>query len=499
MANFFLRTTKTQGTANLYVRVQKTSAKINWWVNSRIKVDVQEWTKAQKSTAALSRYYSTPEGKEVLNQMGKIEGIIETLFEEKKLRSDADKDVLDAAIGDVTNADAKKALAEVKKAKEDEEKKKLCRIWDYYDFFFDGISTGKLRTKKGEVYTASSIRIWKRFGEYLKEYTPKEKTFAEINKRFGDGFTLFLESKGLMPKTINKNVLCFRRLCNAAALDEHNTNLVSVKVWTEREVKQEQKRAEIALNDDEIDALYNMKLEGIKEEVRDVFLLGVFSGQRVSDYSNLSKENFKTTPNGTDVIVLNQQKTGKDMVVPILDERVFEICMKYNYNFPKRNFRDIDRYLKEILQTLAEGVPSLNEWHVTQIGQKECQKEQNYLQTKKRVEGGEKLHGDKLKYYNELCTYARTHESGEDSLYKRDHAGRVLKRKWELVGSHTARRTAITSMYNSGLYDSKDIMAVSGHTTLKNYENYIKRESVEQADRIAAKAKKAKMKVKKAE
>ena len=60
-----------------------------------------------------------------------------------------------------------------------------------------------------------------------------------------------------------------------------------------------------------------------------------------------------------------------------------------------------------------------------------------------------------MKYYRDMVAYATAHGSGE-MLYKRDYAGRVLKHKYEMVSSHSARRSAVTAMYNSGLYDKKD-------------------------------------------
>ena len=88
--------------------------------------------------------------------------------------------------------------------------------------------------------------------------------------------------------------------------------------------------------------------------------------------------------------------------------------------------------------------------------------------------------------------YAREHGSDDNTLYKRDVCGRVIKYKWELISTHTCRRSAITQMYDSQLYDVRDMMSISGHTTLTNFETYIKRGSMEQADRIAEKARKAK-------
>ena len=110
---------------------------------------------------------------------------------------------------------------------------------------------------------------------------------------------------------------------------------------------------------------------------------------------------------------------------------------------------------------------------------------------KKRVAGGERLHGEELKRYKKMLAYALEHESG-DLLFKRDFANEVIKQKWEMVSSHTSRRSAVTSLYNTGLLDAKDIMSISGHTTLKNFETYIRRGAVEQAESIAEKLAKAK-------
>ena len=68
-------------------------------------------------------------------------------------------------------------------------------------------------------------------------------------------------------------------------MEGYNKNAVSLRVWKDRTVKETEKRAEIYLTDEEIDAMYAMKLTGMNEIVRDIFLLGYFSCQRYSDYS----------------------------------------------------------------------------------------------------------------------------------------------------------------------------------------------------------------------
>lgn len=492
MAKFFLRTTQKKGTASLYIRVNRPKLNISWWICSGINVDVETWRKAENNAKALIRFFATDKGKDVQSMMVKVEGIVKDLFEHKIITRNEDKPILENAILEVVNADAIKAREDVEKRKRDEEEKHLHYIVNYYNYFMEGVSEGTIRQKRGaKVYRDGSVSVWRSFGKFLKGYCPSDMTFDQINKRFADGFVVYLEKQGLMLKTINKQISCFRRLCNSAAIDERNTNLISVSVWGEREVKDKEKRAEIALNENEIDALYEMQLDGVREQVRDVWMLGYMSGQRVSDYAHFTRDNFKVTPNGVKVIVLQQKKTGNDVIVPILDERVMELCEKYNYNFPKVETRTINRYIKEVLCDLARDIPSLGELVRTRLSMAERQKETTYIDMQKRIDNGKKLHGDELKRYKEMKAYAIEHESG-NLLWKRDFSGSIVKYKWELVSSHTSRRSAITSLYNSGLYDVRDLMSISGHTTLSNFEGYIKRGSIEQAERIAEKARKAK-------
>lgn len=490
MAKYFLRSSSSKGSAVLYTRVASKSCGINWWVCSRIKVDIEAWNKAQKSASALKRYFSTEEGKKVQDQMKLVDGIIDDTIKNEFIKGNKDKYILDDKIADVINSDAIEAQEKVTLKKLQEEEKRKRQIWTYYDYFVEGIEKGTILKKRGEKYKPGSVKVWKDFGKFMKAYTPETMTFDEISKRFADGFTVYLEVLGLLPKTVNKHILTFRALCNAAAIDEVNTNLVSVKVWRERTVKDTEKRAEIALSNDEIDALYNMPLTGIREQVRDIWCLGYFSGQRVSDYAHFTRDNFKVTKNGVNVIALRQTKTGNEVVVPILDDRVYELCEKYNYEFPKITRRDVNRYIKETLCKLADDMPSLNEWVTTRLSLLEAQKEKRYQSLRARVLNGEILHGEELKTYNKMKAYADSHGSGE-TLFKRDYAGEVIRHRWEMVSSHTSRRSAVTSLYDSGLYDVRDMMSISGHTTQKNFEQYIKRDVIHQAERIAEKFKAA--------
>jgi hypothetical protein len=49
--------------------------------------------------------------------------------------------------------------------------------------------------------------------------------------------------------------------------------------------------------------------------------------------------------------------------------------------------------------------------------------------------------------------------------------------RYQLLSNHCGRRTLVTNLVNQG-FDYTTIMAISGHTSLKNFEGYIKRNKV---------------------
>ena len=359
-------------------------------------------------------------------------------------------------------------------------------------YFLDGIKNKDILHHNGEHYERSSVVVWECFGKYIKAYTPADMTFDEITKPFADKFYTFLEKKGMMPKTISKYVTCFRKLCNLAAEEGINTNAVSLKVWKERTVKANEKKAELYLTDEELDALYEMQLTGKDDEVRDLFLLGNFSCQRFSDYGSYTRDNFKTTEHGTPIISLFQQKTGTYVEVPILDDRMFEICDKYNYHFPTVDKRTMNHHLKQILKKLSESVPSLAEKYVTQIDMRQKQSEDNFVKWGKKVAKGMKLNDSERSQYGKLKKYAQEHNGSP--LFERNSHGEVIMPKYDLISTHTARRSGITNLYKQGIFNTREMMAMSGHQSEKVFENYIKVGVSEQADRIAEKVRMAREK-----
>lgn len=508
MAKFYLRTTKKDGESILYVDVNRPKYGVRWKVNTGIKVSISAWTKAQTTAKAMNNYLSTDEGKKVQLLMCTVEDVINNFFDSIDSIDQESKEILLYKIHAVVRLDGNKAEEELKqreldeiKAKAEAEKKRLCQIWNYYEDFLSRIKDGSIRLGKKR-YTESSISAWTTFGKHLRGFLVYRNNlnmeFDDIDLTTATAFITYLEGKELMNGTISQQINHFRKLCNIAAEYGKNRNGTSLKVWKSHEQKDEDKRAEIVLSDGEIDALYNMNLTGHVEKCRDLWILGYFSAQRVSDYSNFSRDNFGINENGTPVIFIRQKKTGKTLEVPIWDERVFEICDKYHYRFPNLKRDAINRGIKMACKMLAESVPTLNQWEVTLLAAKEREKELWYIDTKKRVEAGEKLHGEESKRFRRLQEYAAEHDS-EDMLYKRDYQGRVIRQRWELVTCHTTRRSMITTLHKSGLFSDREIMSISGHSTIRTFEAYMKVKKSDRATEIFNKFKKAtEIKLKKA-
>ena len=350
MAQFFLRTKRETGESPLYTKIRRNGMQM--YICTGIRVDIQEWNKAQRSLAAMRRYENTEEGAKVHDLQMKVTKAIDTLYAENKINTKEDKAIIEQALSAIVNG----TVEEIQQVAKVATAKSRTTVLGFFDYFYAGISDGSIR-----------------HGNNCKKDIP----FDDIDKPFADRFTLYLLKQGYMSNTINKKVSCFRKLCNLAAMEGYNKNAVSLRVWKDKAVKEIDKRAEIYLTDEEIDAMYELKLTGDNEVVRDIFLLGYFSCQRYSDYCKLREENF-ITYNKSGLITLTQMKTKKKVEVPIFDDRVYELCEKYHYDFPEIDVQKMNLKIKAVGYELSKTVPSFCEKYVTVLTTVEKRSEKTY-------------------------------------------------------------------------------------------------------------------------
>lgn len=319
-----------------------------------------------------------------------------------------------------------------------------------------GMIDGTIK-RKGNNYSSQSIHTYKSFTVVLESFMKQHPfTWTDIDDRLIDEFVLYMENYGYMKKTINKNLAVFCAMLNYAFKDGYKFKSSILNSFPKLDVKREDMATEIYLTEDELQALFEMKLEGEEEIVRDVFLAGCYTSQRFSDYSRINESSF-STHDGINIITLTQEKTGTEVSIPIINDNLMVILRKYDLNLPDVHNNKLNEVIKVIMKRLSETVPSLRKEMVTKLT----------IQQKAMERDGRRT-------------------------YKRNSNGDVVMPRYDLVVSHTARRTGITLMYLSRILDTHEMMSISGHKTESVFNDYIKLSGVEIATNIAKKVANAK-------
>lgn len=459
MSNYFLRTKKEKGTASVYLRVQKRNPKLNILVCSKVSVDIQQWDKVTQDVAKWNDYCKTQDGRKVKETLDSISSAIDNLISQGIY----DKARIDEVVEDVVfreererqriqEEEERQEQERLRLIKEQEEEARKADVILFLENFLEGIKNGRIKNG-AENYTLNTCKVWSNFLGILKRFIQIYPfTWKDINKALADRFVSFLEKNGYMVTSINKYIICFKAMIQNAMDQELHNNPIALRAFSKKKIQETDKAKEIYLTKAELQALYEMPLEGLKDKVRDVFLVGCYTCQRFSDYARLEKENFTKTAKGTKVVRIVQEKTGNDVVIPILNDNLLHIAEKYGYDIPKVNDVILNRYIKQILKELSSTVPSLARKERTLLTMKEREKEKQGLVS-----------------------------------FERDNKGNVIKPRYELVSSHTARRSGITNLYLSGNFDTYQMMSISGHRDEKTFYEYIKLSSDEVADSIAKK------------
>lgn len=459
MGNYFLRTKKEKGTASVYLRVQKRNPKLNILVCSKVSVDIQQWDKVTQDVAKWNDYCKTQDGRKVKETLDSISSAIDNLISQGIY----DKARIDEVVEDVVfreererqriqEEEERQEQERLRQIKEQEEEARKADVILFLENFLEGIKNGRIKNG-AENYTLNTCKVWSNFLGILKRFIQISPfTWKDINKALADRFVSFMEKNGYMVTSINKYIICFKAMIQNAMDQELHNNLIALRAFSKKKIQETDKAKEIYLTKAELQALYEMPLEGLKDKVRDVFLVGCYTCQRFSDYARLEKENFTKTAKGTKVVRIVQEKTGNDVVIPILNDNLLHIAEKYGYDIPKVNDVILNRYIKQILKELSSTVPSLARKERTLLTMKEREKEKQGLVS-----------------------------------FERDNKGNVIKPRYELVSSHTTRRSGITNLYLSGNFDTYQMMSISGHRDEKTFYEYIKLSSDEVADSIAKK------------
>ena len=318
-ATFILRTDKNEGYATLYARIQNRVPKINIRVSTGLEVDIKEWNKSLTGAKALTAF-RTGKGKELYLKLDAISSMIDALIKNGvALTSDMAKD-----------------------------------FNDFITQFIHECETGK-RKKKGGTTNISSgtIKSYRGFQSQFKAYQEtklKVIDFEDLTIEFYNDFRLFLTDKEYSPNTIARMVKICKTICYAAEqlklMDAANIRFGFDVIYKDVD--------NVYLTEERIQELYEYDLSNRPawEKVKDVFVIGCLTGQRVSDYKRINSKMIVTLPDGNRYIKLKQEKTGNIVYIP-LDYRVDAILNKYNGELPKVYDQKINDHIKEIGEALG--------------------------------------------------------------------------------------------------------------------------------------------------
>lgn len=166
----------------------------------------------------------------------------------------------------------------------------------------------------------------------------------------------------------------------------------------------------------------NRKLLSYKQ-VKNIFIIGAYTGLRVSDYKRLSIVNFNSN-----FLSIKTNKTGQFIIVPI--HPIVKEIIK-DFDFSKKIYEQkINQQIKRIAK--IAGINSLIQ--VT------------------RYEGGKKV----VRIYP----------------------------KYKLITTHTARRSAATNMFKAGI-TAQQIMKITGHRTESSFMKYLRISTEENAEMLS--------------
>lgn len=449
MSKVQIRTTKKEGEAPLYMRMKIGEEAI--WVNLLLKVDVVKWNAVvgneRKTTNLLDRLGHS-------KKISDIEFAIKDLRKKHKLS----KETVSSTIDSIVLAEHRETISKDEALKEKYVKRVRNSFRRTLIDYVDGALDGTRRHSFGVSYAHFSLNIFKQFKRIMCEYQDKHPfDWKDIDEPLVDRFIAHLEDYGYSKNSIQRYIRAFHAfVVYAENQGWHNNTRAKafIKYATPRD---DEMKNRIYLSKEEIQALYDMKLSGFDEEVRDVFLIGCYTGLRYSDLCRITESCIGETASGTPVIRIVQKKTKSPVIIPILDNNLIDLLKKYNYNVPHIIDVSLNRNIKNTLERLSHTVPSL------------AKKERTILTVlEKRIEEeGRKKGIEPFEY---------------------DDEGFPIKPRWEMVSLHTARRTFITNVYLSGKFSIEFMMKLSGHKKYDTFKKYVRMSLDEYADDIAKSA-----------
>jgi integrase len=313
-------------------------------------------------------------------------------------------------------------------------------FWGFFENFIERMESGsRVHLQKNTPLAESTIKNMRNLKNHLLDYqtySHRSLEFDTIDMTFYYGFTDYLTKiKKVNINSIGKLITNTKVLMREALEAGYTTNTI----FTHRKFRSASAESEtVYLNEKEIDQLQGLDLSDHKklDRVRDLFIIGCYTGLRYSDLSKLTVDKIDD-----DILEVAQTKTGDRVHIPLRTE-VKKLIEKYDGEFPRAiSNQKFNEYLRDV-----------------------CAK------------------CDLLKKEVSIKTF----EAGKRVT--------LVKPKHQFVKSHTARRSFATNEYLAHDLQTAEIRSITGHKTDKSFYKYIRVTPRENAENVAKKWKERELK-----
>lgn len=407
--NFNLRDPKSKQQTQIHLIIRWNNQRLVFPTNERIKPEYWETDKTKSNFQRAKRIKSFPEYPEFNMKLENIITIAKNVFRQYQNENEQQTP---------TKGQYKELLYIAFNRKD----KKVKDLFTFFQLYIDESKKTK-RPKTVQWYENTLLK--------LKNFSHKQKIvldFDSIDLDFYHNFMDYLtyECK-YSTNSIGKHIQNLKAVLNESVERELNTNL---KFRSKKFKKIVEETENIYLTKNEIELMYKLDLSQNPklDKVRDLFIVGCWTGLRYSDFSKIRRENIEGG-----FISITMIKTGNPTIIP-LHPIVIEIMDKYRHNINSLPPSISDDKMRKYLKEIGEMIPQL----------------------KKTV----------LK--------TRTKEGVKSS---------EMIEKYKQIGTHTARRSFATNLFNDGM-DSITIMNITGHKTERAFLKYIKTSQKQFAERL---------------
>ena len=338
-AKFKLRNDQTDN-ATIYVYLTVRRGK-QFLTSTGLTINPKDWKPESKSLTGFPKNISNPNIKNLRTDLLKLEshllnGVNQANANGTIINSVWVKEQINSCFNRVTKEDEQKGI----------EQKELNKLTYQTQLFIDNAKTyvhsgNKVGLSKSRV---KSIKTFKRVITEFEKYTKETIYLKNINYTFEENLNSWLNNvKEYSINTSGTVLKDLKTICRYAKKKELEVNphyefIKSYKLQKKDKLIQ-------TLSFEELETIENWQTDIERlNNVRKWIILGCNRGQRVEDLLNITLKNFVKI-NDKKYIELTQEKTGKEVLIPITKqcERILSTGLPYAISQQKLN-----EYIKEV-------------------------------------------------------------------------------------------------------------------------------------------------------